>query len=255
MTDTLKRRLAAGIRQLGVVVVLPSPDVAEILAHSGIDAAMIDHEHGTGGLQDFVAQDRALAGSAMRAMVRIPHGDLTYARRLLDAGATGIVCPGVDTAEQAAAFVAACRYPPRGTRGAGAGIRAARHGFATACYTPAGEDEVLLVAQIESVHAVENIDAICAVPGIDMLLIGPRDLAASMGLLNRMDDPEVWRLVAHAAERIRAAGRLLASTLHPGRSVAEMFAAGYDLILAAKDVDFLVGGAKALAASARPAQG
>jgi 4-hydroxy-2-oxoheptanedioate aldolase len=182
-------------------------------------------------------------------MVRVPHGDTVYAQRLLDGGAQAIVYPAVDSAAQAEAFVRACRYPPRGVRGAGAGLRAARHGADAGYYDAAVENGRLLVVQIESVRAVENVDAICAVEGVDMLLIGPRDLSATLGKLNRFDDPELRRLVDHAAARIRASGKLLASTLFPGRTVGEMFAEGYDLVLAGKDTDFVVNGARALAAT------
>jgi len=249
MADSLKRRLVRGEKQLGCILLLPSPDVAEIIGLAGLDMAMIDHEHGGGGLADFVAQARAMQASRTQAIVRVPHGDAAYAQRLLDNGARGLVCPGVDTAEQAEEFIRACRYPPRGVRGAGAGLRAARYGLDAAYYEPASEDDILLVIQIESALAVENIDAICEVPGVDMLLIGPRDLSASIGKLGQFDDPEVWRLVKHAAKRIQASGKFLASTLHPGRTVEDMFAEGYDLILAAKDVDFLLNGAKALVQS------
>jgi 4-hydroxy-2-oxoheptanedioate aldolase len=249
MADSLKQRLARGEKQLGCILLLPSPDVAEIVGLAGIDMVMIDHEHGGGGLPDFVAQARALQGSETQAIVRVPHGAFSYAQRLLDNGARGLVCPGVDTAEQAEAFVRACRYPPRGVRGAGAGLRGAAYGLDNGYYEPQAEDDLLVVIQIESARAVANIDAICAVPGVDMLLIGPRDLSASIGKLGRFDDPEIWQLVGHAAERIRASGKYLASTLHQGRSAADMFAEGYDLILAAKDVDFLLNGARALARS------
>lgn len=248
--DTLKERLGRGEKQVGSILLIPSPDVAEIVAGSGMDVVMIDHEHGTGTLQDYLAQARAIQASPMQAMVRIPREDYTYAQRLLDAGCRGLVCPGIDTPEQAQAFVRACRYPPRGTRGAGAGIRAASYGSDARYYERDSEDGLLIVVQIESARAVENIDGICAVPGVDMLLIGPRDLSASMGLLNRFDDPEVWRLVEHAAQRIRASGKYLASTLHPGKTMHEMFDAGYDLILAGKDVDFVLSGAKAVVSSA-----
>jgi len=180
--------------------------------------------------------------------VRFPGGDFRYARRLLDNGARALVCPSVDTAEQARAYVEACRYPPRGTRGAGAGLRGAGYGTDGAYYTPEGEDETLLVAQIESAEAVRNIDAICAVDGIDMLLIGPRDLSATIGKLGRFDDPELLALLARAEERILASGKFLSSTLHQGKSCAQMFAAGYNAILAGKDVDFLLNGARALMA-------
>lgn len=250
MAETLKRRMALGEKQVGCVLVLPSPDIAEVLAAAGMPVVMIDHEHGGGTLQDFIAQSRAIRGSGTEAIVRVPHGDHAYAQRLLDNGARGLVCPGVDTADQAGAFVRACRYPPRGFRGAGGGIRAAEFGVDPQYYAPKREDELLIVAQIESALAVDNIDEICAVPGVDMLLIGPRDLSASIGKLDDFADPEVWRLVNHAAARIRASGKLLASTLHPGRSIPDMFAEGYDLVLAAKDVDFIISGTAALKAQA-----
>jgi len=249
--DSLKQRLLRGDKQLGLVVLLPSPDLAEILGHAGLDMVMIDHEHGGGGLADFVAQDRALTGSRTRSMVRVPHGELAYAQRLLDNGAQAIVYPGVDRADQADAFVRACRYPPNGHRGAGAGLRAARYGIDGGYYDPSVESGRLLVAQIESATAVENVDAICAVEGVDMLLLGPRDLSASIGKLNRFDDTELQSLIEHAAARIRASGKLLASTLLPGLTVAQMFAQGYDLILAGKDTDFLVAGTQRLVETPR----
>lgn len=245
---SFKQRLADGEKLVGAVMMMSSADVAEVLSHSGLGFVMIDHEHGAGTLQEFIAQSRAMKGSEIAAMVRIPSGDLRYAARLLDNGARAIVYPSVDTAEEAQAFVGACRYPPRGSRGAGAGLRGAGFGTDAAYYSPEGEQETLLVAQIESTQAVENVDAICAVDGIDMLLIGPRDLSASIGKLGRFDDPELLALLTHAEERILASGKYLASTLHQGKSCAEMFAAGYNAILAGKDVDFLLNGARALMA-------
>jgi 4-hydroxy-2-oxoheptanedioate aldolase len=247
---SFKQRLTAGEKLVGAVMLMSSPDVAEVLSLSGLGFVMIDHEHGAGTLNDFIAQARAMKGSDMAAMVRIPSGDFRYAARLLDNGARTIVCPSVDTAQEAEAFVAACRYPPRGGRGAGAGLRGAGFGTDAAYYSLEGEAETLLVAQIESARGVENVDAICAVDGIDMLLIGPRDLSASIGKLNRFDDPELLALLARAESRILASGKLLASTLHQGKTCAEMFAAGYSAILAGKDVDFLLNGARALMAGA-----
>ena len=251
MQENLKQRLIDGEKLVGCILLLPSPDIAEVLAAASVHLLMIDHEHGGGTLQDFIAQSRALQGRATEAIVRVPHGDLAYAKRLLDNGARGLVCPGVDTADQAADFVRACRYAPRGLRGAGAGLRAAAYGLDAGYYASQRQDELLIVVQIESVLAVENIDDICAVPGVDMLLIGPRDLSASMDKLDDFGNPEIWELVNHAAERIRASGKLLGSTLHPGRTISDMFAEGYDLVLAGKDVDFLLKGAAGLRAESR----
>ncbi len=248
MSDNLKSRLQSGQKLVGCILLMPSADVAEVIATSGLQVAMIDHEHGGGGLLDFVQQDRAVRGTDMELVVRVPHGDATYAQRLLDNGARGLVFPGIDTAEQAQAAVTACRYPPRGTRGAGAGLRAGRYGIDTEYYRETRQDETMLIVQIESARAVENIDEICAVSGVDMCLIGPRDLSASIGMLDNFADPEIWELVDRAAERIRASGKFLASTLRPGSTITDMFEQGYDLVLAGKDVDFLLAGAVALVA-------
>lgn len=249
MSLTLKKRLDRGDKLVGCLMLLPSPDVAEIVSLSGIDVAMIDHEHGTATAHDFVAQDRAIRGSRMGSIVRFPGEDLAYAQRLLDAGASGLVCPNVDSAEQAEAFVRACRYPPAGGRGAGTGIRGSLWGLQDNYYTTAAED-LLLVAQIESTTAVDNIEAICATPGIDMLLIGPRDLAGSLGALDRFQEPALWALVRRAEEAILASGKKLASAVHPGRTAQSMFADGYDLLLCGKDVDFLLKGAVSSVAAA-----
>lgn len=245
--NVLKARLARGEKQLGCIVMLPSPDVAEIIACAGVDLVMIDHEHGSGSLQDYVAQQRAIQASRTQAMVRVPHGDYAYAQRILDAGCNAIVFPAIDTAQEAEAAVKACRYPPHGVRGAGGGIRAAKYGLNPSYYGQQATDDLLIVVQIESVRAAENIDAICSVPGVDMLLLGPRDLSATMGLLDRFDDPKIWNLIAHVAERVRASGKYLASTVHPGKTSRDMFDAGYDVLLASKDIDFLLTGATAMA--------
>jgi 4-hydroxy-2-oxoheptanedioate aldolase len=248
-TETLKHRLNNGHKLIGPILLLPSADVAEIVGLAGVQIVMIDQEHGTGGLQDYIAQARAMEGTGTHALVRIPASDYACARRLLDAGCRAIVCPGVETEEHAKEFVAACFYPLRGGRGAGGGIRAAAYGLDATYYETKSESDLLVTVQIESLRAVENIDRICRVEGIDMLLIGPRDLAASMGLLDRMEDPELWRVVEHAEQRILASGKLLASTLHPGKTPQDMFGVGYNLILSGKDVDFLLAGAKAVSAS------
>lgn len=243
---SLRQRLADGEKLIGAFVLMSSPEIAEVLSYSRLDFVVIDHEHGAGGLQDFIAQSRAMNSGELEAVVRIPHGDFAYAARLLDNGARAIVCPSINSADQAKAFVRACRYPPRGSRGAGAGLRGAGFGTDPDYYSQQAEDDIMLIAQIESAQAVENVDAICAVDGIDMLLIGPRDMSASIGKLNQLDDPELLKLLAHAEQQILASGKFLSSTLHQGKTVQGMFSAGYNAVLAGKDVDFLLNGANAL---------
>ena len=243
--NPLKRQLAAGKRVRGCFLTLPSADVAEVLAQAGFDFLLIDHEHAGGSIGDAVGQMRAMAATATPAMVRLPSADPIYVKRILDAGAQSVLCPGVETEAEAAALVDMCFYPPRGTRGAGGGVRASRYGH-DAGYHGSANDRLLVAAQIESVAGVGNIAAIAAVPGIDMLLIGPRDLSGSMGKLNRFDDPDVLATVAKAERRIVASGRYLASVVYPGLTQADMFARGHRLLIVGSDVSILAQGARAL---------
>jgi len=249
--NTLKQKLARGIKSTGCFLLLPNPDVSEILAHIGFDVLLIDHEHGPGSYSDAIAQMRAMQATDVASMVRVPANDPVAVKRILDCGARNILCPNVETAEQADAFVRACRYPPRGVRGAGGGIRAAHYGLNPDYYEKPTEDEILIALQIESPGAVAEIDKIAAVPGVDMLLIGPRDLSAAMGVLNRFDDPELLAMLKRAEERILASGKYLASVVYPGTTARQMFSRGYGLLIVGTDVGFISQGAKSALAEAR----
>ena len=148
--NPLKRRLAAGDKLRGCFLTLPSADVADVLAQAGFDFLLIDHEHAGGSIGEAIAQMRAMAPTATSAMVRLPALDPTYIKRILDAGAQSLLCPGVETAEEAASLVQACLYPPQGVRGAGGGVRASRYGF-DGEYHATANDRLLIAAQIESV--------------------------------------------------------------------------------------------------------
>ncbi len=243
--NPLKLRLAAGDKLRGCFLTLPSADVADVLAQAGFDFLLIDHEHAGGSIGEAIGQMRAMAPTATSAMVRLPALDPTYIKRILDAGAQSLLCPGVETAEEAAALVQACLYPPQGVRGAGGGMRASRYGF-DGEYHATANDRLLIAAQIESATGVENIAAIAAVPGIDMLLIGPRDLSGSMGKLNQFTDPDVLSMVGKAEREIASSGRYLASVVYPGLTQDAMFARGYNLLIVGSDFGLLAQGALAL---------
>lgn len=243
--NPLKRKLRDGGRALGCIVSLRGADSAEILAHAGFDFLFIDHEHGAGSLGDAIDQMRAMKGTDAASLVRVPAGDRGHLQRVLDAGADGVVLPGVESAAEAEALVRACRYPPRGTRGAGMATRATLYG-----HDPDYSDDELLVAvQVESLAAVAQIEAIAAAPGVDAVLIGPRDLSADMGRLNQLRDPELVAKIAEARDRILAAGVFLGSALQAGRTTAEMFADGYHMVIAGSDAAILAQGARSVVAA------
>lgn len=240
----LKARLKAGENVLGCILATRSSDVAEILAYAGFDFLFIDHEHGFGSLGDAVDQMRAMKGTGTAALVRVPCNDTLYIRRVLDAGADAILCPMVESAGEAASVVQACLFPPLGRRGAASRTRASLYGGDPDFADRLTEDLLIAVA-IETETAVEHLEEIAAVPGVDALFIGPRDLSSSIGKLNRFDDPAVLTLVQRAREKILASGKYLGSAVYPGQSIAEMFVHGHHLIVAGADTAFLAEGAKA----------
>jgi 2-keto-3-deoxy-L-rhamnonate aldolase RhmA len=247
--NALRDKLRQG-RVLGCIQVMASADVTEVLAGSGIDMLMIDHEHGTASPADLVAQLRALKGTGVPALVRVPSFEAAYVNRLQDAGVDSILFPAVETAEQARELVALCKYPPAGGRGAGGGLRATGYDRDPDYYARANDD-VLVGVQIESARGVEAAAAICAVPGVDLVVIGPRDLSASIGKLGRFDDPEVQALFAQAERRVRDAGIAMGTVVYPGLRIQDMFGRGHALVLAGTDIAFLARSARAAAEAPR----
>jgi 4-hydroxy-2-oxoheptanedioate aldolase len=241
--NLLKNKLRNRERVLGCFLLTGSSDNAEVLAHAGFDFLLIDHEHGSGSRSDAIAQMRAMKGTPTASMLRIPSLDPGYIKRVLDAGIQCILCPMIESASTAKAVVDACWFPPRGARGAGGATRASMYGYDTGAANRV-QDELLIVVQIESMIGIEHIEEIAAVAGIDMLLLGPRDLSASIGKLGRFEDPEVLAIVAKAEAAILASGKRLGSVIYPGQTPAQMFERGYDLLIAGSDIGFLVEGAR-----------
>ena len=243
--NSLKERLRKGENVLGCWSFLGNPQVVEILSLAGFDYLLLDQEHGLGDPTSLATQLVALSATPTVGVVRVPWNDHVYLKRVLDAGAEGVLIPGIDTAEEARAAVAACLYPPRGRRGTAAGsVRASSYGMAPD-YVATCADNLLIACQIESAKAVENIDAILAVEGIDLMFIGPFDLSATVGQIGNLKHPEVARLIEHAESRIRAAGRPMGTVPHPGCTWKDMFARGYQFVNAGSDVSRLRDGSLA----------
>jgi 4-hydroxy-2-oxoheptanedioate aldolase len=234
--NATKQKLAAGRKVLGCWTMTGSPVVTEILGLAGFDFLLLDQEHGLGDPTALVAQLQAINTTPATSIVRVPWNDHVYLKRVLDAGVEGVMIPSVDTAEEARAAVAACHYPPRGRRGA-ASSSARASGYGTAPdYVATCGDNLLVIVQIESAKAVENIDAICAVEGVDLVFIGPHDLSGTVGQLGNLKHPEVVRLIGHAEARIKANGKPMGTVPHPGSTAMDMFARGYDFVNAGSDI-------------------
>ena len=237
--NTLKQRLRNGENVLGFWTMLGSPQIVEIAALAGYDFIVLDQEHGLGDATTLAAQLHALSATQATSVVRVPWNDHVYLKRVLDAGAEAVLIPSIETADEARAAVAACLYPPRGRRGTAASlVRASSFGMAPD-YVATCADNLLIACQIESAKAVDNIDPILAVEGIDLLVIGPFDLSATVGQMGNLQHPDVARLIAHAESRIKAAGRPMGTVPHPGCTWRDMFARGYQLVNAGFDAGVL----------------
>ncbi len=254
--NRLKRTLAAGRPALGCWLDMASPVAAEIVGLAGFDCVVIDHEHGPGSLRDGLALLQALSGTPCTAIMRVPSNDPIYIKRALDIGVEGIMVPSVNSAEEARAAVAACRYPPAGTRGAAYGMaRGADYGLCGERYRDGCGDELLIISQIETVAAVEAIPEIAAVDGVDMLFVGPYDLSGNVGRLGRFDDPEVLALLERAERAILESGKLYGTIPVKNRPMEVLADAGCRLVVAGSDIGFVRNGALAQVDAFRRAVG
>lgn len=201
--NPVKRRLHEGQPVIGHWISLPSPAVTELMASLEPDWLMIDTEHGPAGGEVVEDLIRAMKGTPTTPLVRVAANNPALIKHALDRGAMGVLVPMVSSPEEARAAVSAARFPPEGIRGV-AGTRANRYGAELPEYFARWNREVLVAVQIETAQAVENVDAIAAVPGLDVLFIGPNDLSATMNRFRQFDHPQFTQavqLILGAAQR------------------------------------------------------
>jgi 2-keto-3-deoxy-L-rhamnonate aldolase RhmA len=246
VTNRLRERLEKGKTSVGCWIHMCSPIGVEVIALAGFDVAIIDHEHGPSDFLNTISLMQALSATDTTPVMRVPWNDHVYMKRALDIGARGIIIPSVDTAEQARAAVAACRYPPDGIRGSAYGlVRASDYGMAADQFFDELPGNVVIMCQIESVTAVENVEEIAAVEGVDVLFMGPVDLSASMGIMGQTDHPDLIAMRARAEKAIKAAGKWMGGLAVKGDSVQAMKERGYDIVTGVSDVSLLRDGALA----------
>ncbi|MEX2518956.1 MAG: aldolase/citrate lyase family protein [Paracoccaceae bacterium] len=201
-----KAALAEGRRQIGVWCQIPGGGHAEALARCGFDWMMIDTEHSATDLTMVQTMLQAAAPWPTHSVVRPGWNDAVEIKRLLDLGARNLLIPYVQSAEEARRAVAAVRYPPEGTRGVAGLTRASGFGLIKD-YTARANAEICLLVQVETAAALEEIEAIAAVDGVDGVFIGPADLGASMGFPGQGGRAEVKAAVRDGIRRIKAAGK------------------------------------------------
>jgi 4-hydroxy-2-oxoheptanedioate aldolase len=245
-----RERLARGEAVLGCFLSLGSAQTAELMAAAGYDWALIDLEHGAGDERDALAQMQALATRRCITIVRVESSARQRVHRVLDFGAHGIMFPHVDTAEEAAAAVAAMRYPPAGVRGVAFSNRACGYGSNFRPYLE-GSTSLLTIVQIESPAAVKNAEAIAAVEGVDVLFIGPSDLSHSLGILGNFEHPDFEAAVRRIAQAALSRGKHCGILLPTPRDLSRYLELGCRFIASGSDAVLLNNAARALVQSLR----
>lgn len=205
-TNYFKAAIKSDQHQLGFWCSLPGGYAAEIAAGAGYDWLLFDTEHSPSDPIDVLAQLQAAAAYDVSAIVRPASNDPVLIKRMLDVGAQTLLVPYVQSREEAEAAVAAMRYPPRGIRGVSGLTRATRFGRIQR-YATRAESELCLLVQVETGSALDRLEAIASVEGVDGVFIGPADLAASLGFPGEPDRPEVVAAVEDAILRIRSLGK------------------------------------------------
>jgi len=246
MQPEFRARLQRGETLLGTMVTLASPSAAEILSGIGFDWLFVDGEHGPLEIGDLLGILQAVGGRAA-CLVRVPEGNEVAIKQVLDLGADGVIVPQCNTAEQAADVVRFARYAPLGVRGVGL-ARAHGYGLKFQEYMDTANDCVSVVIQAEHVRAVENIESIVKVPGIDAVLLGPYDLSASLGQTGNLDHPDVVAAIDRVTSVCQEAGIPLGYFGVSAAAVKPFIGRGCTLIVAGVDTLLLGGAARRMLA-------
>jgi 4-hydroxy-2-oxoheptanedioate aldolase len=204
--NRFRQALAEGRQQLGLWCSLPSAYAAEVVAGSGFDWLLLDTEHSPSDVPTVLSQLHATAAYDVSAIVRPASNDTVLIKRYLDIGAQTLLIPFVQSAAEAAQAVVAMRYPPGGVRGVAALTRATRFGRVEG-YARRASEELCLLVQVETQQALDSLEAIAAVEGVDGIFIGPGDLAASLGYPGEQNHRTVVAAIEDAIRRVRAAGK------------------------------------------------
>ena len=245
--NAFKRALRGGKPQIGLWSSLSSNYTVEVIAGAGFDWILLDTEHSPSDLENLLGQLQAAAPYPTHPVVRVPWNDMVTMKRVLDIGAQSLLIPYVQTADEARNAVANTRYPPAGVRGVAGTTRATRFGRVKD-YAKRAHEEICVLVQVETQSALDQIEAIAAIDGVDGIFIGPADLHASLGHTGEIANPKVKPLIDDAIRRIRKAGKA-PGILTPNEPDARQWLdCGALFVAVGADVGILARGAEALAA-------
>ena len=251
MTDSqtwcnpVRARLQAGQPVFGVTITTPSVEAAAHAATLGFHFLWIEMEHSPVTLETLRLMVLATRGLPATVFARVPVVELWTAKRVLDQGVSGVIFPFVGTAAKAACAAASCRYPPTGKRGSGAGA-AERTWPQAGNYYDSADREVVTICVIEEASALDQIDAIAATPGVDVLFIGTSDLSFSLGLRGRQNEPALDAAIARVAEAARRHGRFLGRPAGNPETVRRHMEQGFLLFQLPTEIGLMELGARQL---------
>jgi 4-hydroxy-2-oxoheptanedioate aldolase len=236
--NTLKKIWARGEAVVNGWLSIPSSFSAEVMAHQGFDSLTVDMQHGVLDYQLAVTLLQAISTTPVIPLARVPWNDPARLMKILDAGVYGVICPMVNTREEAEALVQACKYPPRGYRSWGP-VRASI--YAGADYGDRANADLIVMPMIETAEALKNLDDILSVPGVDAIYVGPSDLSLALGCKPRLDqtDPPVVEAQQRIVEACKRHGVIAGIHNATAAYAVKMVAAGYQFVTLASDSRFL----------------
>ncbi|MEK6258337.1 MAG: aldolase/citrate lyase family protein [Planctomycetota bacterium] len=240
--NRMREKLRAGELVLGAGISFCDPTVTEALAPL-VDFVWIDLEHNAMTTESMLGHLIAARAGGTASIVRIPSGDVGWIKRVLDSGAEGIILPRASSAQEVAAFVSACRYPPMGTRGFGP-RRPMQYGrLPQQEYLQQANRDVFVVAQVETVELVADLDEVLKLEGLDSLVLGPQDLSGSMGRLGETTHPDVIEAMRTVASKAKAAGKFIGSGLGANPEFARVLIdCGVQWLQAGGDFEYMLRG-------------
>ncbi|MDI9348600.1 MAG: aldolase/citrate lyase family protein [Candidatus Symbiobacter sp.] len=248
VTSTPPNPFMAGIAGrelwLGSWLMANSPLIAEAMGHAGFRWLVVDMEHSPLGLGDGLALLQAVAGTQAIPVVRLASNDAVLIKQALDMGAQTLMIPLVQNAAEARTAVAAMKYPPLGTRGYAAMTRGSRFGT-VADYGNWANRTTACIVQLETPAAIAQLEDIAAVPGVDALFVGPGDLSAALGLLGRVDHPDVLALIAAVPPRAKVVNKPVGIVGPTPVLVGKFIEYGYDYVAIASDLGMMMRQAQA----------
>ena len=214
---------------------IANPLSTEILCQAGFDLLILDMEHGPNDIPALLAQMQSMNGYPTVPIVRAPWNDFVMIKRILDIGAYGVLIPYINTKEEAERAVAACKYPPEGIRGLAGSTRAAGFGQNSLDYFSKANDEILIIAQVETDQSADNIDEILEVSGIDGIFIGPMDLATNMGHLANPSQQDVQKTIKVVAEKVLKSDKFLSTISKDWDQAKSLLDQGYQMVTLMSD--------------------